>query len=38
MIIHKDSHTDHAINQAQWHHILDVFEGRTGDAPIPEAA
>lgn len=30
MILHKDSHTDHAITQAQWHHILDVFEGRTG--------
>lgn len=30
MIIHKDSHTDHAINAAQWHHILDLFEGRTG--------
>lgn len=30
MIIHKDSHTDHAINSAQWHHILDVFGDRTG--------
>lgn len=30
MIIHKDSHTDHAITQAQWQHILAVFEGRTG--------
>jgi hypothetical protein len=30
MIIHKDSHTDHAINQAQWHFILDSLEDRTG--------
>jgi hypothetical protein len=30
MIIHKDSHTDHAITKAQWGYILIMFEGRTG--------
>lgn len=29
MIIHKDSHTDHAINSDQWKHILEQFKDRS---------
>lgn len=29
MIIHKESHTDHAINSDQWAHILELFKDRS---------